>query len=194
MRELSSSGIITTASADRRPLPHRRISHSLAGRRALVLGHTGRRRHRQQRCKLAMGCGVRRDAAPTSGSSIPCFRARSSIPWAPMSAKWVPELARLPDPFVHRPWDTPTPVLQAAGVELDAVPRVLSRSWRRARPALAAFEAMKGRRNEHSSGSAARCARLRPIRPSRAMKEISAGHGYSRDPPRCMALLALQRG
>ena len=32
--------------------------------------------------------------------------------------RWAPELARLPDRFLHRPWEAPAAVLAAAGVEL----------------------------------------------------------------------------
>ena len=32
--------------------------------------------------------------------------------------RWCPELAKLPDKWIHRPWEAPTPVLAAAGVEL----------------------------------------------------------------------------
>ena len=34
--------------------------------------------------------------------------------------RWVPELARMPEEFVHHPWDAPALVLSAAGVELGA--------------------------------------------------------------------------
>jgi deoxyribodipyrimidine photo-lyase len=31
---------------------------------------------------------------------------------------WIPELGRLPDRFLHKPWEAPTDVLRAAGVQL----------------------------------------------------------------------------
>ena len=88
MRELWSSGLDAQPRPhDRRLVPDQGSPHPLAGRRALVLGHAGRRRPRQQRCELAMGCGVRRRRrALFPRSSIPCCRARSSIPSAPMCA------------------------------------------------------------------------------------------------------------
>jgi deoxyribodipyrimidine photo-lyase len=32
--------------------------------------------------------------------------------------RYVPELARLPDPYLHAPWEAPAEILRAAGVEL----------------------------------------------------------------------------
>ena len=32
--------------------------------------------------------------------------------------RWVPELARLPDRYLHKPWDAPADVLAEAGVRL----------------------------------------------------------------------------
>jgi cryptochrome 1 len=34
--------------------------------------------------------------------------------------RWLPELARLPTEWIHHPWDAPSSVLQAAGVELGS--------------------------------------------------------------------------
>jgi deoxyribodipyrimidine photo-lyase len=57
----------------------------------------------------------------------------------------VPELARLPDKFVHRPWEAPAPVLQAAGVELGRnYPHPLVDHGVARDKALAAFKAIKG--------------------------------------------------
>ena len=65
-------------------------------RRGMVLGHTGRRRPRQQRNQLAVG---RRARAPmprrSSACSILCCKARSSTPKALYVRRWVPELAKL---------------------------------------------------------------------------------------------------
>ncbi len=55
---------------------------------------------------------------PTSASSIRSCRARSSIPRATTCARWVPELAKLPNKLLHKPW-TATPLeLASAGVTL----------------------------------------------------------------------------
>ena len=32
--------------------------------------------------------------------------------------RWVPEIARLPNDWLHRPWEAPSQVLEAAGVSL----------------------------------------------------------------------------
>ena len=54
--------------------------------------------------------------------------------------RWVPELAALPDRWLHQPWEAPAQVLQAAGVALPAhypLPIVDHRDARNA--ALAAY-------------------------------------------------------
>ena len=42
--------------------------------------------------------------------------------------RWVPELAALPDRYLHQPWAAPAQVLRAAGVTL-AEARIRCRSW-----------------------------------------------------------------
>jgi deoxyribodipyrimidine photo-lyase len=57
---------------------------------------------------------------------------------------WVPELARLPDRYVHRPWEAPAAALAAAGVKLGSdYPRpVVDHSQARDR-AMAAYRAIR---------------------------------------------------
>ena len=91
----------------------------LARRRAMVLGHAGRCRCRQQPGQLAMGRGL---AAPTprpiSASSIRSCRARSSIPTASMSGAGCRSWRNCPTSLIHQPW-TATPLeLASAGIEL----------------------------------------------------------------------------
>ena len=59
--------------------------------------------------------------------------------------KWVPELAHMPDEFIHHPWEAPALVLKAAGVELGKnYPHpVVDHGMARDR-ALAAFKEIKG--------------------------------------------------
>jgi deoxyribodipyrimidine photo-lyase len=55
--------------------------------------------------------------------------------------RWVPEIARLPDAFLHAPWDAPPSVLAAAGIRLgDTYPRpIVDHAMARAR----ALDALK---------------------------------------------------
>ncbi len=59
--------------------------------------------------------------------------------------RFVPELARLPDAFVHQPWEAPAHVLAKAGVELgQTYPMpIVDHSAARDR-AMAAYQDMKG--------------------------------------------------
>ena len=59
--------------------------------------------------------------------------------------KWVPELSRMPDEFIHRPWEAPQLVLQEAGVELGKTyPRPLVEHGYARDRALAAVKEIKG--------------------------------------------------
>jgi deoxyribodipyrimidine photo-lyase len=59
--------------------------------------------------------------------------------------KWVLELARLPNEFIHRPWEAPAAVMRNASIELgrDYPHPVVDHGMARQR-ALAALKAMKG--------------------------------------------------
>jgi deoxyribodipyrimidine photo-lyase len=59
--------------------------------------------------------------------------------------RYVPELARLPDAFIHRPWDAPAALLAEAGVALgDTYPEPIVRHEAARTRALAAARAMRG--------------------------------------------------
>jgi deoxyribodipyrimidine photo-lyase len=88
------------------------------------------------------GCGA--DAAPYFRVFNPIIQGSKFDPEGTYVRQHVPELARLPAKYIHTPWEAPTAVLEAAGIELDVTyPRpVVDHPAGRAR-ALAAFEAFK---------------------------------------------------
>jgi deoxyribodipyrimidine photo-lyase len=89
------------------------------------------------------GCGA--DAAPYFRIFNPVLQGVKFDPQGAYVRKWVPELARLPDQFIHQPWEAPRLVLSAAGVELgrDYPHPVVDHAKARDR-ALAAFQEIKG--------------------------------------------------
>jgi deoxyribodipyrimidine photo-lyase len=62
------------------------------------------------------GCGA--DAAPFFRIFNPVTQATRFDGAATYVRRWVPELAALPDEWIHEPWAAPAPVLSAAGVTL----------------------------------------------------------------------------
>ncbi len=62
------------------------------------------------------GCGA--DAAPYFRIFNPVQQGERFDPVGAYVAHWVPELARLPARWIHKPWLAPADVLTAAGVEL----------------------------------------------------------------------------
>lgn len=60
------------------------------------------------------GCGC--DAQPYFRIFNPVSQGQRFDPNGDYVRRWVPELARLPARFIHRPWDAPDSVLRAAGV------------------------------------------------------------------------------
>jgi deoxyribodipyrimidine photo-lyase len=88
------------------------------------------------------GCGA--DAAPYFRIFAPVRQGERFDPTGAYVRRWVPELAGLPDDFIHRPWEAPPEVLGFAGIilgETYPVPIVDHAEARAA--ALAAFKAMK---------------------------------------------------
>ncbi|HEX9207121.1 MAG TPA: deoxyribodipyrimidine photo-lyase [Steroidobacteraceae bacterium] len=64
------------------------------------------------------GCGA--DAAPFFRIFNPVLQAERYDPQRIYLRRWLPELAALPDEWIHRPWQAPARVLAAAGVELGS--------------------------------------------------------------------------
>ena len=62
------------------------------------------------------GCGA--DAAPYFRIFNPMLQTERFDPGRAYLRRWLPELRRLPDPWIHRPWEAPQAVLTEAGVEL----------------------------------------------------------------------------
>lgn len=62
------------------------------------------------------GCGA--DAAPFFRVFNPILQGEKFDPHGAYVRQWVPELAKLPDSVIHRPWTAGTPQLSDAGVRL----------------------------------------------------------------------------
>jgi deoxyribodipyrimidine photo-lyase len=62
------------------------------------------------------GCGA--DAAPYYRIFNPVLQAKRFDPQRGYIRRWLPELAPLPDRWIHQPWAAPEDVLQSAGVQL----------------------------------------------------------------------------
>ncbi len=89
------------------------------------------------------GCGA--DAAPYFRIFNPVLQGVKFDPKGDYVRKWVPELARLPEEFIHRPWEAPRLVLHAAGVELGRnYPHPVVDHGEARNKALAAFQEIKG--------------------------------------------------
>jgi deoxyribodipyrimidine photo-lyase len=62
------------------------------------------------------GCGT--DAAPYFRVFNPVLQGEKFDPKGAYVRRFVPELAKLPDAFIHRPWEAPADVLRAAGIAI----------------------------------------------------------------------------
>jgi deoxyribodipyrimidine photo-lyase len=59
--------------------------------------------------------------------------------------KWVPEIAAMPDQFIHKPWEASLLVLKAAGVRLgETYPKPIVDHDKARQRALSAFQSLKG--------------------------------------------------
>jgi deoxyribodipyrimidine photo-lyase len=93
------------------------------------------------------GCGA--DAAPYFRIFNPVLQGAKFDPDGSYVRRWVPELAKAPAEFIHRPWEAPPLVLAEAGVALgrDYPHPVVEHGEARA-AALAALQAIKRRPGE----------------------------------------------
>ena len=65
------------------------------------------------------GCGA--DAAPYFRIFNPVLQGEKFDAEGAYVRQWVPELAKVPDKFIHRVWEAPGEVRRAAGLGLDSV-------------------------------------------------------------------------
>jgi deoxyribodipyrimidine photo-lyase len=89
------------------------------------------------------GCGT--DAAPYFRVFNPVLQGEKFDPEGAYVRRWLPELAKLPAAFIHKPWQAPEGLLAAAGVRLGRdYPRPVVGPAEGRERALAAFAALKG--------------------------------------------------
>lgn len=85
------------------------------------------------------GCGA--DAAPYFRIFNPVLQGEKVDPLGNYVRRWIPELAKLPDAWIHKPWLAPGPILAASGIELGTTyPRPIVNHDEARRRALAAFQ------------------------------------------------------
>ena len=88
------------------------------------------------------GCGA--DAAPYFRIFNPVLQGEKFDGAGAYTRHWVPEVAKLPEKYLHRPWEAPSEIRRAAGIALDSVyaQPVIDLAKSRDR-ALAAYETIK---------------------------------------------------
>lgn len=88
------------------------------------------------------------DAAPYFRIFNPIMQGEKFDPAGDYVRRWLPELAQLPDRYIHKPWTTPEVILKQAGLTLGRdypLPLVDHATARSA--ALAAFATLRGERH-----------------------------------------------
>jgi deoxyribodipyrimidine photo-lyase len=93
------------------------------------------------------GCGV--DAAPYFRVFHPVLQGQKFDPDGAYVRRWCPELARVPSEWIHRPFEAPPLLLEAAGVRLgrDYPEPVVSHAAAR-QAALAAWQSLRAGRSQ----------------------------------------------
>ncbi len=90
------------------------------------------------------GCGA--DAAPYFRVFNPVTQGEKFDPDGEYVRRWVPEIARLPNKWIHKPWEAPPMELQMARVTLGKTyPEPIVDHAEARREALDAFQSIKGR-------------------------------------------------
>jgi deoxyribodipyrimidine photo-lyase len=88
------------------------------------------------------GCGA--DAAPYFRIFNPVLQGEKFDPDGVYVRRWVPEIAALPNRFLHKPWESPSGVLRDAGVALgESYPKPLVDLKASRKRALERFERIK---------------------------------------------------
>lgn len=89
------------------------------------------------------GCGA--DAAPYFRIFNPIKQGETFDPDGAYVRRYCPELARLPDRYIHKPWEAPREVLSQAGVRLgETYPRRIVDHDRARKAALSAYSEITG--------------------------------------------------
>lgn len=84
------------------------------------------------------------DAAPYFRIFNPVLQGETFDPEGAYVRRWLPELARLPNRYIHRPWSAPAQVLKQAGIALGTdYPQPLVDHDTARKAALAAFAALR---------------------------------------------------
>ena len=91
------------------------------------------------------------DAAPYFRIFNPVLQGEKFDPDGAYVRRWVPELAKMPTRYVHRPWEAPRDILFHAGVKLgETYPVPVVEHEHARRRALAAYETARGKDDDRS--------------------------------------------
>ena len=95
-------------------------------------------------CSWQWVAGSGADAAPYFRIFNPVAQGEKFDKSGDYVRRWVPEIASLPDKFLHRPWEAPADVLEAAGIALgDCYPEPIVDHKTARESALAAYGSIK---------------------------------------------------